>query len=152
MYTIHMYLCINLLYSIQGTHVVKLQLRVGAPTPVVKCTRQLNFSTYCERSLKCQLRFCPDKLRHSQTVLKIFHQDKVWFINFSSGQICLSPTPIGGATPRYDLDLSPFIRLSRQDDTAGSQNGVTFQDAKLACQVSLITLFQKCKFLSANHR
>ena len=59
-------------------------------------------------------------------------------ISFPAGQICLSPTPIGGATSRYDLDLSPFTRLSRQAEPSGSQDGVTFEDAKLVCEVSII--------------
>ena len=48
----------------------------------------------------------------------------------------MSPTPIVGATTRFDLDLSPFIRLSRQAEASEVQAGVTFEDAKLACQVS----------------
>ena len=35
----------------------------------------MSFSTYCELLLKSQLLSCQDKLRHSETVRKIFHQD-----------------------------------------------------------------------------
>ena len=57
------------------------------------------------------------------------------FLLIVSGQVCQQPTPLGGTTSRFDLDLSPFIRLSRQESSEASQ-GVTHEDAKLACQVS----------------
>ena len=78
---------------------------------------------------------------------------------FNAGQLCYSPTPVGGATPpssvvatgkatggnlartsRYDLELSSFTPLSRQAETTDSQTGVNFQDAKLVCQVSKIKI------------
>ena len=52
--------------------------------------------------------------------------DCILYHSFVSGQICTSPTPVG--------DWSD-ARKKRQADFTDSSDGVSFEDAKLACQV-----------------